>query len=114
MKSSKVHSHNGEVATVDPAPDHRDERWLALAILCLGVLMIVLDTTIVNVALPSSRTDLSLSETSLAWLVNTYLLCFGGFLLTLRSPIISLCGAFRSDMQSSYLFTIPTRWGIYR
>ena len=56
-------------------------RWLALFVLCLGDLMIVLDTTIVNVALPSIREDLGFSETSLAWVVNAYLLTFGGFLL---------------------------------
>jgi EmrB/QacA subfamily drug resistance transporter len=56
-------------------------RWLALLVLCLGDLMIVLDTTIVNVALPSIRTDLGLSEISLAWVVNIYVLTFGGFLL---------------------------------
>jgi len=56
-------------------------RWLALIVLCLGDLMIVLDTTIVNVALPSIRDDLGFTETSLAWVVNAYLLTFGGFLL---------------------------------
>src|SRR5438270_8044416 len=60
---------------------HRDGRWLALMVLCLGTLMIVLDTTIVNVALPSIRTDLGFPEASLAWVVNAYLLTFGGFLL---------------------------------
>ncbi|HKX43764.1 MAG TPA: MFS transporter, partial [Burkholderiaceae bacterium] len=63
--------------------DHLDERkrWWALYVLCLGVLMIVLDTTIVNVALPSIRADLQFSETSLVWVVNAYMLTFGGFLL---------------------------------
>src|SRR6478752_4153870 len=56
-------------------------RWYALVVLCLGTLMIVLDTTIVNVALPSIRDDLGFSATSLAWVVNAYLLTFGGFLL---------------------------------
>ena len=56
-------------------------RWLALLIVCLGDLMIVLDVTIVGVALPSIREDLGFSETSLAWVVNAYLLTFGGFLL---------------------------------
>ncbi|MBJ7593522.1 MAG: DHA2 family efflux MFS transporter permease subunit [Candidatus Dormibacteraeota bacterium] len=56
-------------------------RWLALIVLCLGTLMIVLDSTIVNVALPSIRADLHFSQTSLAWVVNAYLLTFGGFLL---------------------------------
>jgi EmrB/QacA subfamily drug resistance transporter len=56
-------------------------RWIALYVLCLGDLMIVLDGTIVNVALPSIRDDLGFSQTSLAWVVNAYLLTFGGFLL---------------------------------
>src|SRR3954454_13410396 len=57
------------------------KRWLALFVLCAGTLMIVLDTTIVNVALPSIRADLGFSQTSLAWVLNAYLLTFGGFLL---------------------------------
>jgi len=56
-------------------------RWLALIVVCLGDLMIVLDVTIVGVALPSIREDLGFSEESLAWVVNAYLLTFGGFLL---------------------------------
>src|SRR2546428_1602635 len=57
------------------------KRWLALYVLCLGSLMIVLDVTIVGVALPSIRDDLGFSQTSLAWVVNAYLLTYGGFLL---------------------------------
>ena len=57
------------------------KHWLALIVLCLGDLMIVLDVTIVGVALPSIREDLGFSEPSLAWVVNAYLLTFGGFLL---------------------------------
>ena len=60
---------------------HPDRRWLALIVLCLGVLMIVLDTTIVNVALPSIKVDLKFGDTQLAWVVNAYLLTYGGFLL---------------------------------
>ena len=56
-------------------------RWFALVVLCLGVLMIVLDSTIVNVALPSIRQDLAFDDASLVWVVNAYLLTFGGFLL---------------------------------
>ena len=58
-----------------------DRRWLALLVLCLGDLMIVLDVTIVGVALPSIRSDLGFSEESLAWVVNAYLIAFGGLLL---------------------------------
>jgi EmrB/QacA subfamily drug resistance transporter len=56
-------------------------RWLALYVLCAGVLMIVLDVTVVNVALPSIQTDLGFSTQSLAWVVNAYLIAFGGLLL---------------------------------
>jgi EmrB/QacA subfamily drug resistance transporter len=57
------------------------KRWIALYVLCLASLMIVLDMTIVNVALPSIKNDLGFSETSLAWVVNAYLLTYGGCLL---------------------------------
>src|ERR671925_2167796 len=57
------------------------KRWIALYVLCLATLMIVLDMTIVNVALPSIKNDLGFSETSLAWVVNAYLLTYGGCLL---------------------------------
>src|SRR5688500_18638965 len=56
-------------------------RWLALLVVCLGDLMIVLDVTLVGVALPSIKEDLGFSDSSLAWVVNAYLLTFGGFLL---------------------------------
>src|ERR687885_3394 len=56
-------------------------RWVALYVLCVGVLMIVLDATVVNVALPSIQEDLGFSQSSLAWVVNAYLIAFGGLLL---------------------------------
>src|SRR5271169_4849855 len=56
-------------------------RWIALVVLCTGMLMIVLDATIVNVALPSIQADLGFSQTGLAWVVNAYLIAFGGLLL---------------------------------
>src|SRR3954471_4384647 len=61
----------------------RDDRsrWIALYVLCVGVLMIVLDATVVNVALPSIQDDLGFSTSSLAWVVNAYLIAFGGLLL---------------------------------
>ncbi len=79
-------------------------RWLALLVLCLGDLMIVLDTTIVNVALPSIREDLGFSETSLAWVVNAYLLTFGGFLL-LGGRLGDLFGHRRMFLGGIGLFT---------
>ena len=79
-------------------------RWLALIVLCLGDLMIVLDTTIVNVALPSIREDLGFSEASLAWVVNAYLLTFGGFLL-LGGRLGDLFGHRRMFLVGIALFT---------
>src|SRR5207247_2705733 len=67
--------------TLTASSDSSRKRWLALIVLCLGDLMIVLDTTIVNVALPSIREDLAFTETSLVWVVNAYMLTYGGFLL---------------------------------
>lgn len=85
----------------------RDGRWAALVVLCLGVLMIVLDTTIVNVALPSIRTDLGFSETSLAWVVNAYLLTFGGFLL-LGGRLGDLFGHRRLFLMGIAVFTLAS------
>ena len=56
-------------------------RWAALYVLCAGTLMIVLDATIVNVALPSIQDDLNFTASNLAWVVNAYLIAFGGLLL---------------------------------
>src|SRR6185312_5546808 len=86
---------------------HRSGRWLALFILCLGDLMIVLDTTIVNVALPSIRADLGFSEASLAWVVNAYLLTFGGFLL-LGGRLGDLYGQRRLFVIGIALFTVAS------
>jgi EmrB/QacA subfamily drug resistance transporter len=82
-------------------------RWYALIVLCLGSLMIVLDTTIVNVALPSIRADLGFSETSLAWVVNAYLLTFGGFLL-LGGRLGDLFGHRRLFLFGISLFTVAS------
>src|SRR5436305_7614306 len=82
-------------------------RWFALIVLCLGALMIVLDTTIVNVALPSIRQDLGFSQTSLAWVVNAYLLTFGGFLL-LGGRLGDLFGHRRLFLIGITLFTLAS------
>jgi EmrB/QacA subfamily drug resistance transporter len=86
--------------------DHRN-RWLALYVLCLGDLMIVLDSTIVNVALPSIRTDLGFSETSLAWVVNAYVLTFGGFML-LGGRLGDLFGHRRLLLGGLTVFTLAS------
>src|SRR5438105_1832675 len=84
-----------------------DNRWLALFVICGGSLMIVLDTTIVNVALPSIRTSLGFSQSSLAWVVNAYLLTFGGFLL-LGGRLGDLFGHRRLFLTGLSLFTLAS------
>lgn len=81
-----------------------DRRWLAFIVLCLGDLMIVLDSTVVNVALPSIRDALGFSEASLAWVVNAYLLTFGGFLL-LGGRLADLYGQRRLFLIGLCVFT---------
>jgi EmrB/QacA subfamily drug resistance transporter len=90
--------------TASPSPR---QRWWALTVLCLGVLMIVLDTTIVNVALPSIRSDLGFTETSLVWVVNAYMLTFGGFLL-LGGRLGDLYGPRRLFLAGIALFTLAS------
>lgn len=82
-------------------------RWLALYVLCLGDLMIVLDTSIVNVALPSIQTDLGFSQDALAWVVNAYLLTFGGCLL-LSGRLGDLVGSKRVFLGGVVSFTVAS------
>src|SRR5215207_6270282 len=70
-----INGQHESSAAADP------RRWMALYVLCAGMLMIVLDVTVVNVALPSIQDDLGFSQSSLAWVVNAYLIAFGGLLL---------------------------------
>jgi EmrB/QacA subfamily drug resistance transporter len=79
-------------------------RWLALYVLCGGMLMIVLDATIVNVALPSIQDDLGFSQSNLAWVVNAYLIAFGGLLL-LAGRIGDLIGQRRVFLTGLAVFT---------
>ncbi|PRE66928.1 MFS transporter [Burkholderia multivorans] len=86
---------------------HGEKRWYALIVLCLGVLMIVLDSTIVNVALPSIGTDLHFTETALVWVVNAYLLTFGGCLL-LGGRLGDLYGQRRMFLAGLVVFTLAS------
>jgi EmrB/QacA subfamily drug resistance transporter len=80
------------------------ERWIALYVLCTGMLMIVLDATVVNVALPSIQEDLGFATSSLAWVVNAYLIAFGGLLL-LAGRLGDLLGRRRMFLTGIALFT---------
>src|SRR3954452_7974003 len=91
-------------ATVTTYQKTRDRRWLALYVLCAGVLMIVIDATIVNVALPSIQDDLGFSQSNLAWVVNAYLIPFGGLLL-LAGRVGDLIGQRRVFLAGLMIFT---------
>ena len=82
-------------------------RWLALVVLCAGMLMIILDQTIVNVALPTIQDDLGFSQSSLAWVVNAYLIAFGGLLL-LAGRLGDLLGRRDIFLAGLVLFTVAS------
>src|SRR3712207_219008 len=84
-----------------------DTRWRALIVLCVGFFMIVLDTTVVNVALPSIQDDLGFSQSSLAWVVNAYLIAFGGLLL-LAGRLGDLIGRRRVFLIGLGVFTVAS------
>jgi EmrB/QacA subfamily drug resistance transporter len=97
---------SGENTTNAPAAGEHDDRsrWIALVVLCVGMLMIVLDVTVVNVALPSIQSDLGFAQSSLAWVVNAYLISFGGLLL-LAGRLGDLLGRRRVFLSGLGLFT---------
>src|SRR3569833_3584246 len=84
-----------------------DRRWIALVALCLGVVMIVLDGTVVTVALPLIRADLGFTQASLVWVVNAYILTFGGCLL-LGGRLGDLYGARRVFLIAILAFTFAS------
>src|SRR4051794_3687723 len=93
-------------------PSHRStapsrSRWLALVVLCAGMLMIILDGTIVNVALPAIQGDLGFSQSNLAWVMNAYLIAFGGLLL-LAGRLGDLVGRRRVFLAGLVLFTLAS------
>src|SRR5262245_18285228 len=92
-------------AELDLQADGR--RWLALYVLCAGMLMIVLDATIVNVALPSIQADLGFSQANLAWVLNAYLIPFGGLLL-LAGRLGDLIGQRRVFLAGLAVFTLAS------
>src|SRR6476659_6830525 len=85
----------------------QDTRWRALVVLCAGMLMIVLDATVVNVALPSIQRDLGFSPSGLAWVVNAYLIAFGGLLLLAGrlGDLVSRRGVFLAGLA---VFTVAS------
>jgi len=93
--------------TTQNSTSPRDTRWPALVVLCAGMLMIVLDATVVNVALPSIQGDLGFSQSGLAWVVNAYLIAFGGLLLLAGrlGDLISRRGVFLAGLA---VFTVAS------
>ena len=91
-------------ATDESASKRERRRWIALAVLCLGQLMMVLDATIVNVALPSIQRDLHFTQANLTWVIDGYLITFGGFLL-LAGRFGDLVGRKRVFLTGLVLFT---------
>ena len=101
-----------QTLTADAAATQQTEdrsRWMALVVLCVGMLMIVLDVTVVNVALPSIQDDLGFSQSSLAWVVNAYLIAFGGLLLLAGrlGDLVSRRGVFLAGLA---VFTVASLW----
>src|SRR5258708_22913547 len=84
-----------------------DPRWPALYVLCAGILMVILDGTIVNVALPSIQSDLGFTQSNLAWVVNSYLIAFGGLLL-LSGRLADLVARTRLLVVSLSVFTVAS------
>ena len=82
-------------------------RWIALAVVCMGQLMMVLDATIVNVALPSMQRDLGFSQANLAWVVDAYMIAFGSFLL-LAGRLGDLLGRKRMFLTGLVVFTLAS------
>jgi EmrB/QacA subfamily drug resistance transporter len=97
-----IDQHDADAATAEQRSERR--RWIALGVLCLGQLMMVLDATIVNVALPSIQSDLHFSQGNLTWVINGYLITFGGFLL-LAGRLGDLIGRKRVFLSGLVLFT---------
>jgi EmrB/QacA subfamily drug resistance transporter len=94
-------------AAAEIATRNERRRWIALAVLCLGQLMMVLDSTIVNVALPSIQHDLGFSQGNLTWVLDGYLITFGGFLL-LAGRLGDLVGRKRVFLSGLVLFTVAS------
>jgi EmrB/QacA subfamily drug resistance transporter len=95
------------VPATAPQTQEDRSRWIALVVLCVGMLMIVLDATVVNVALPSIQDDLGFTQSSLAWVVNAYLIAFGGLLL-LSGRLGDLISRRRVFMIGLGVFTVAS------
>src|ERR1700754_362425 len=96
-----------DLVTITTALSAARRRWMALAVVCLGQLMMVVDATIVNVALPSIQRDLDFSQANLTWVVNAYLIAFGSFLL-MAGRLGDLVGRKKVFLFGLVLFTVAS------
>ena len=93
-----------------PSRSQRAPRWMALGLLCAAILMVVIDSTIVSVAIPVILSDLHLPDSSFTWVINGYLLTFGGLLLI--SGYAGDCfGRKRMFLAGVVIFTIASLLG---
>ena len=92
------------------AQEYERRRWIALALLCVAQFVVVLDASIVNVALPTIGSDLGFSQDNLSWVINAYVLTFGGFLL-LGGRLADLLGRRRVFMSGLVLFALASLVG---
>src|SRR5439155_9521213 len=105
----KLIGERGPVSSPGPCRlrSMKNTRWLSLLVLCTGFLLIVVDMTIVNVALPSIQRDLAFSQSGLAWVINAYLIAFAGLLL-LAGRLGDLIGRKRVYLAGLALFTVAS------
>ncbi len=101
---SEISFDSTATATARDRSKRERRRWIALGVLCLGQLMMVLDATIVNVALPSIQHDLHFTQGNLTWVIDAYLITFGGFLL-LAGRMGDLVGRKKVFLTGLVLFT---------
>jgi EmrB/QacA subfamily drug resistance transporter len=105
---AEIEQPTAGIETTDEAASKRERRrWIALGVLCLGQLMMVLDATIVNVALPSIQHDLHFSQGNLTWVMNGYLITFGGLLL-LAGRLGDLVGRKRVFLTGLVMFSVAS------
>src|SRR5881398_3149784 len=98
---------SAEIVTQAAAGEQDRRRWWALAVIVTAQFMVVLDISIVNVALPSIKTDLNFSQESLQWVITAYSIFFGGFLL-LGGRLADLLGRRRLFMAGLLVFTVSS------
>lgn len=104
MTHSASHPHHAHHASEHHHPPADPRRWAALTLICVAQFMLILDVTVVNVALPDMAADLDLDRETLTWVVTAYTLCFGGLML-LGGRLADALGARRTLLAGLAVFT---------